>query len=65
MPMTVMQPPLQSADEIYDEHEAKHRFAAALRSARRKHDQRQRGPAAAQEEEYAHSSRARRDGNRS
>jgi hypothetical protein len=38
--MKVSRYPLHSADECYDEHEAKHRFESALRGARRAHAQR-------------------------
>jgi|HubBroStandDraft_4_1064222.scaffolds.fasta_scaffold245432_1 hypothetical protein len=56
--MTVPSRPPQ-ADESYDEHEAKHRFDAALRSARRAHDQRVRGATPAEDRDYAFSSHRR------
>ena len=56
--MTVpLRPP--QADESYDENEAKHRFDAALRSARRAHEQRLSGAALRDEKQYAVSAHRR------
>ena len=63
--MTGTQRPLPSPDESFDEHEAKHRFDAALRGARRAHDQRMRGPTVADDKEYALASHHRKGGDRS
>jgi hypothetical protein len=56
MPMKVPRYTLHSADECYDEHEAKHRFESALRGARRAHAQRMMAVARPADEEHASSS---------
>jgi hypothetical protein len=48
--MTFSRRPAQSAVESYDEEEAKHLFESAVREARCAHDQRLRGPQAAEKE---------------